>query len=88
MMKPIVLTEFGETMRGTKVWDKTDASPIPDYQAAIHDVCGGWFFIQEISKTHNVLRCHNCGLRIPIPTEIKTYGNLRTWARKRLRVSA
>jgi hypothetical protein len=87
MMEPIVLTEFGETMKGTQVWDKTDDSPIEAYHTAIHDVCNGWFSLKGISKTHNALCCDKCGLRIPIPIKIKIYGDLRTWAEKRLGVS-
>jgi hypothetical protein len=88
MMKPIVLTEFGETMKGTQVCNKTDNSLIEAYHAGVvHDVCNGWFSLRPDSKTHNVLRCDGCGLRIPIPIEIKTYGDLRAWAEKKLGVA-
>ena len=85
-MEPIVLTEFGDTLlqRG----NKTDDSPIsPSHplvyhssvcRIGIHDFCGGDLKVKKISKTHNVIFCNSCGLRVPLPQEIETYGDLRS----------
>ncbi len=34
--------------------------------------------------THNVLHCPNCSLRLEVPIEVGTYGQLREWANKEI----
>lgn len=43
----------------------------------IHEICNGYVNIKQNSRTHHALLCPNCGLRIPIPIWVKTYGDLR-----------
>ncbi len=43
----------------------------------IHMVCGGMIARRSVSLTHDVLLCECCNLRLHIPSDAKTYGNLR-----------
>lgn len=52
----------------------------------VHDVCGGKFVFHRISPTHHAILCRICILRIPIPSEIRTYGKLREYADNELTV--
>ncbi|MBD3250853.1 hypothetical protein GF380_00015 [Candidatus Uhrbacteria bacterium] len=45
----------------------------------IHDICRGWVDLKHISRTHHAIVCRSCGLRVVIPVDIQTYGQLRGW---------
>jgi hypothetical protein len=90
-MVPIVLTRHGDTMAEPKCvigkrhiteGDKLVAKNI----VGIHTTCGAVIFLHPSSKTHNAVRCQLCGLRIPVPVQIDTYGELRQWCEERLSV--
>jgi len=49
-----------------------------------HEECGGLLWVPKISKSHRAIVCQNCNLRVPIPIEIKTYGELRAHAKNSL----
>ncbi|MEK7511527.1 MAG: hypothetical protein AAB575_00735 [Patescibacteria group bacterium] len=44
-----------------------------------HACCYSWVDRKRTSKTHDVLVCRGCFLRIVFPTEIQTYGGLRAY---------
>jgi len=75
-MKPIVLTEYGETLTSqTNVTDETQLG----YGVHGHNLCGGFVDIFEVSTTHNALHCRRCGLRVVIPKEVDTLGKLQEY---------
>ena len=79
-MQPIQLTKFGETLINYPGSESNDQSEL--YCCiGIHEECG-WMDIHKISKTHVALTCRNCGLRVVIPKDIKTYGQLREYCNK------
>jgi len=42
-----------------------------------HSHCWGTVRIHEISSTHNVFLCRDCGMRIPFPKKFKTVEEIR-----------
>ena len=95
-MKPIVLTEYGETLneypKGHLPSDHPGAhQDLPEHEAkkmsiciGIHAVCSCWMDIREISSTHRALTCRGCNLRFVIPKEVQTFGDLRAFCAERL----
>jgi hypothetical protein len=88
-MKPIVLTRYGETMTEpncvmagchAKESDRIFVKSV----VGVHKKCDSLLFLFPNSETHNVIFCQLCGLRIPLPIEVDTYGKLRQWCEKRL----
>jgi hypothetical protein len=75
-MKPIILTEYNETL------EEYGNAPIDDRYAlsnclGIHSHCGGTLITKIASNTHNVILCERCNLRVVVPNGLKTYGDLR-----------
>jgi len=54
-----------------------DNDPFGPFLVGIHQLCNGWMERIQATKTHDVILCRKCCLRIPIPKEIRTYGDLR-----------
>ena len=50
----------------------------------VHSECEGRFVFWKTSKTHRVLTCRTCYLRIPLPSDVVTYGDLRKFVTSRL----
>ena len=90
MPKPIVITEFGDTLveyPGPLSADDTlplrsPFRPIAEEVAGIHSGDGGWMLLNGTSSTHMALACHTCYLRVAIPNYVKTWGDLRAHFRK------
>ena len=80
MIRWINLTKFGEKLRAEKGAFKEEGKL--SLCIGVHDICTGFVHLREVSKTYNVIQCLLCGLRIVIPAEIKTYGELRSYFRK------
>ena len=81
MIEPIKLTEFGEMLESypdSKVGDERELSTC----IGVHGTCSGWVDIKQVSKTHQAILCRSCNLRVVIPKEIKTYGQLRQYLKK------
>ena len=94
-MKAIILTEFGETMRpargSSRVGSKYESSGFDPFKVkpthrfplkgviGEHNLCGGSIETRIISTSHYALKCYRCGLRIPIPLEVNTYGKLQDY---------
>ena len=76
MIEPIKLTEFGEMLKGYPDSEVGDEGNLESC-IGVHYLCRGWVDIGRISQTHNAIICRSCKLRIPVPKEIKTYGDLR-----------
>ena len=91
MLEPIVLTQFGETLIEQEGHNLKDTNAIFNVYEnriiekciAVHDICRGFIDCKPVSKTHNVILCRACGLRINIPIVIATYGQLRQWCEYR-----
>jgi hypothetical protein len=85
-MKPIVLTEHGETLvldsafgRSTKnLTDRSGLMPM----LGQHGVCKGFLEIKPVSETHFAIVCNDCHLRIVVPNTVKTFGQLRRHFRR------
>lgn len=81
-LKPIVLTKFDETLlEPTADYDEHHTYNDSELKSSIgvHDVCKGRMDLKEISETHQVIVCRECGLRVVIPKTIQTYGDLREY---------
>jgi len=83
-MKPIKLTQYGETLLEyprssytTCVKPKDPEERQLNTCVGIHGVCNGWMDIREVSSTHKAITCRACGLRVVFPESIKTFGALR-----------
>lgn len=50
----------------------------------IHACCGSWVDRKQTSKTHDVLVCRGCFLRVVFPVKIQTYGELRAYMTRKL----
>lgn len=50
----------------------------------LHAVCGNSLERRPGSKTHSVIICNSCFLRVPFPKEIATYGKLRLYLETKL----
>jgi len=48
-----------------------------------HDVCGGTVYRRRVTELSQALYCQSCGLRVVIPVEVRTWGDLRKWAAER-----
>lgn len=87
MLNPIILTQFGETLVEQKNDNLEDTKAIFSiYEGrvlerciGVHEICKGFIDCKPISKTHNVILCRSCRLRINIPIDVTTYGQLRIW---------
>jgi len=75
---PIVLTEQGDTLLERS--DRRGAPPLSDETSlggGVHAICGGCIDYRRTTNTHSVLLCRACGLRLVIPADVVTYGQLR-----------
>ena len=79
MIRPIILTSFGETLLGYQGNDEGGDERKLNYYSLVHDVCGGFIDIRKISTTHNAIICRLCYLRVVIPASLETYGELRAY---------
>jgi hypothetical protein len=87
-MEPIMLTEFGETLREPSSIRFTEDVKFPKCiysYIGVHDICRGFLYVRPVSKTHNVIFCGNCVLRVLIPNEVDTYGKLWQWCAEEIR---
>ena len=76
-MEPIVLTEFGDTLRFDSTVGVTDKSPIGEGTLWHNHKC---YPIQISSTpTHYRLACRGCGTIVVVHNDIKTYGMLSQW---------
>ena len=92
-MPPIIVNEYGEAFTegkdiygGSNLFSRLKDSDrigqnLKKLNHGHHSDIG---FLRGGSKTHDVLFCKECGLRVPYPTEIKTFGELRSYLRERI----
>jgi hypothetical protein len=87
-LKPIQLSDVGDFLLE---YPPSNTMTFPDHSkddnklsscVGIHEHCHGWVDRKRTSKTHDVLVCRSCFLRIVFPAEIKTYGELRIYMNK------
>jgi hypothetical protein len=72
--KPIVVNEVGE-----KILLTHGTEDIHKLGGDIHKYCGGETSFHQISASQQVLSCKRCNLRIPLPLNLLTYGDLREY---------
>lgn len=75
MIKPIILTEHNEVLKPL-VDVKKDSEEL-SFCIGWHLYCNGSLDIMVVSNTHKAIRCNRCGLRVVIPSGVKTYGDLK-----------
>lgn len=77
-LAPIIVNAYGdifrEAYREAGVSRCTDASIIKNVG---HAFCNNYVDLKVISPSHRVLLCKGCMLRLPIPNEVETWGQLR-----------
>lgn len=79
-MKPILLTEYGETLVVTNLRSKESTIPISDVTyMGHHESDNGFVYAKPISKTHYVVWCAICGRIVIVPLEVNTASLLRQW---------
>ncbi len=85
-LEPIQLTKDGEillefppevTSRNWLVNHTRDHDELAKSRVGIHGYCGARLNRNRVTEVSDALHCNDCGLRILIPKEIKTYGELR-----------
>ena len=80
MLIPILISEHGDMIEGypsfSGISNNTDETEL-NTCVGVHMVCNGWIDINTTSVTHKALTCRKCKMRIVIPLEIKTFGDLR-----------
>lgn len=78
--KNIQLTAYGDelTEPGTTSGDATRLSGC--IGVGVHAVCRGFVDIHQTTLTHQALVCRRCKLRVVVPREVRTLGDLRRWS--------
>ncbi len=77
MIEPIILTEYGETLFDDMADLGRGDDAVLSGRVGVHRTCAGFIDILSVSKTHKALLCQKCGLRVVVPKEVETYGDLR-----------
>ena len=82
-VEPIIINNEGEAIvpvvrlspSAEREFENGDllASPAVGY----HALCGANMQQRDVSKTHFVIFCPACNLRVTVPNIVKTYGSLR-----------
>lgn len=62
--------------RNEEIPDTSDLQPLSFSHGDEEGYCSGLTFVQ-VSKARGALTCGRCGLRVPLPGEVKTVGDLR-----------
>jgi len=75
----VVITEIGEALVPDA--KDTDAAKLSPYSER-HHLCGGCVEMHRVTAIHQVLSCRSCNLRVVIPADIETWGQLRAWSSK------
>jgi len=84
MIEPILLTEAGEILTsGGRPVSATDDAKL-SICIGVHDVCNGFVDWKIISASHKAVLCRACGMRVVVPGNVETYGDLREFAERRL----
>jgi len=74
MAGKIKITKYNEMLATPDhLGDEVELSP----EVGIHEVCFGSISLVDVSETHAALVCDTCGLRVMIPREVNTYGELK-----------
>jgi len=96
VIKPIVLSKFGDTLENNSDIAESYDLPAPLTQAPIRGSFKGYVGIHScvkgnncvvlmsLSPTHNVLVCNACHWRVPIPKAVKTYADLRRFFKEEI----
>jgi len=62
----------------------TNWRPKLDKRIGWHDYCGGRIYAIAISYYYNVIVCESCNLRIPVSSQIDTFGRLKKYFEKKV----
>jgi len=83
MIEPITMTKYNEILdvpQRSKLDRMFDEACLTTLVAiGTHRFCEGFVDLKQVSEEWNVLHCVGCGLRIIVPIEIRTYGQLRKY---------
>lgn len=85
MATPIRVNEYGEMVAPYPVhshhsdFDTPDNAPIKEMQ---HVLCGGIVTLNRVAERWQALHCGRCGLRVSVPTSVRTFADLRQHAAK------
>jgi len=86
-LEPILLTVDGDFMQEyprDKFFEHTRDDHTLSSCVGIHKYCGGFMDHKETTETNSVIICRSCLLRILLPSEIKTYGELREYSAQQI----
>ena len=78
MFEPIKISKFGDKLDSYPQSKDCDETKIQGY-IGTHEICSGFVDVKDASETYRALCCRSCGLRIMIPVELKTLGELRNY---------
>lgn len=87
-LQPITLTSQGDQLieatqtppvlpSGYFVRHRRDTDSIFESPVGLHRYCNGWVDRHRATLRHDTLVCRACGLRVYIPIETETFGDLR-----------
>ena len=79
-LKPIQLTSAGDFLvkhLPTFATDHPQDGELLRSCVGMHQYCGGWLDRHRATATHDAISCRECNLRVLIPREVETYGDLR-----------
>jgi hypothetical protein len=86
MLTPIRIGKHGE-MLCDSVHDSHSDDDEMYLCIGVHDVCNCYVDIKAVSDTHRAMCCRGCGLRLVIPMEVLTYGQLRAYQELDIRLN-
>lgn len=69
----VIVSEVGDEIGNPCLKDN---DPIVSQSSLQHKICRSHARVIKISSTHKVIVCPTCCLRIPIPVDVNTYGDL------------
>ncbi len=78
--KPVVVSTLGEMISETfsqNYKHDGEETRLANSGRITHGICRSYVDLKLISPTHNALVCRGCHMRIPIPMEVETIGQLR-----------
>lgn len=76
----LTVTKYGEKIQFTLSLNLGEDTEVM-FGLRTHKVCGGYVESKLVARSHYILRCRACGLRIIIPNEIDTYKKLKKYTK-------
>ncbi len=76
-LAPIQLTLEGDLLREYPSTGHKHARDKDNFGSGVHEHCNGWMDRHRATEKCDTIVCRSCHLRVYIPREVKTYGDLR-----------